>query len=102
MRLPHLAAQSKQLFFKQEPDSITIQDLERGGTRKVVIGRLGYRDIVVAPDGRFAVVPLTLTHPLAYLGYPTIVDLNDPTKRYYLEGFDYCVDWTAEDESPAK
>jgi hypothetical protein len=56
----------------------------------------------VSPDGRFALVYLRLTNPMAYLGYPVIVDLRDPSRRHYLEGFDYRWLWTTDAERPSK
>ena len=91
-----LAAQAQQLVYRCEPDSVCTLDPATSKTNRVPIGPLGYQDIGVSPDGRFAIVPLTLKSPLGYLGNPTIVDLQDPTRRYYIAGFDYRLDWTME------
>jgi len=37
---------------------------------------------------------------MAYLGYPTIVDLGNPQRRHYLDAFDYRLDWTTHPEQP--
>ena len=95
----HLAAQAGRLAYATGTDTICLLDPTTGKTNTVHVGRLGYRGITISPDGRLAVAHCTLTHPLAYLGYPTIVDLADPERRHYIEGFDYRLDWTTDGES---
>ncbi len=96
MESPQLAAQGGRLVYRAEPDGAFILDPATGQTNKVQIGWLGHRDPIVSPDGRFAVVYLTLANPLSYLGYPAIVDLSAPTRRHFLGGFDYQLKWTVD------
>ena len=98
MQSTHLALDAGRLIYRADPDGACILDPATGQTNKVQIGSLGYRDIVISPDGRFAIVCLRLTNPMAYLGYPAIVDLSDPSRRYYLDAFDYRLDWTTDEE----
>jgi len=98
MKSTHLAAEAAQLAYPCEPDSVVTFDPTAGRKNKVQIGRLGYREPVISPDARFAIVHLTLRNPMAYIGYPTIVALKDPQRRYYLDGFNYRLDWTTERE----
>lgn len=97
MKAPHLASEAAQLAYVCEPDSVVTLDPTTSRTNQVQIGRLGYwREMTISPDGRFAIVYLTLRNPMAYSGYPTIVDLKNPLRRYYLDGFTYRLDWTTE------
>ena len=97
MQSPHLASEAGRLVYRAEPDGACILDPATGQTNKVRIGSMGHRDIVISPDGRLAIVCLRLTNPMAYLGYPTIVDLSDPSKRHFLDGFDSRLDWTMDE-----
>lgn len=96
MKSIHLAAEAAQLVHTCEPDSVCTLDPATSKTNRIQIGRLGYRDISVSPDGRFVIVHLTLKNFMNYFGYSTIVDLKEPARRYYLAGFDYRLDWTME------
>jgi hypothetical protein len=92
----HLASEAGRLIYRADPDGVCIVDPAAGLTNQVQIGSLGLRDVVISPDGRFAIVYLRLTSPMAYLGYPVIVDLSDPSRRHYLDGFDYRLEWTTD------
>jgi len=95
----HLASESGQLVSKTGTNTISIINYASGQTNEVRIGRLGYQDITVSPDGTLAIVHLTLKNPMAYCGYPTIVDMRDPSRRHYIEGgFDYRLEWPAQKE----
>jgi hypothetical protein len=98
MKSVQLAAQAGRLVYTLGNDTICRLDPASGKTTSVHVGRLGYRGITVSPDAKLAVAHFTLTHPLAYLGYATIVDLQDPQRRHYIEGFDYRLDWTTDIE----
>ena len=99
MQTIHLATQAGRLAYTSGNDTICMLDPNTGETKTVNVGRLGYRDITISPDGRLAVAHFTLSPPLAYLGYSTIVDLAQPERRYYIDGFDYRLDWTTDGDS---
>ncbi len=92
-----LAPQSGGLVYKGAADTLRNLDVATGKTADVRIDPLSARpDLAMAPDGQFAIVHITLSNPMAYMGYPVIVDLRDPARRYRLpDGFDYRFDWTA-------
>jgi hypothetical protein len=52
-----------------------------------------FSEPVVSPDNRFAVIPFHVS-PFVHFSQPTIVDLENPTKRYYLGRVIYRLDWT--------
>ena len=94
-----LVAQTGRLAYTMGRDTICLLNPKTGETNTVHVGRLGYRGITISPEGGLAVAYFTLAHPLAYLGYPAIVDLSDPERRHYIAGFDYRLDWTTDGES---
>jgi hypothetical protein len=102
MKSPQLAAEAGQLVYPVEPDRLCTTHLASGQTNEIQVGRFGSRDLAVSPDGRYAVVYLLLTNPMAYLGYPTMADLNDPSKRHYVGGFSYRLDGTTDKGRPSQ
>ena len=88
----HLAHEAKLLAWKSGEDTVSLRSLETGTTTTNQVGRIG-GDIEISPDGRFLVASLRLSHPLGYMGNPTIVDLRDPSRKHYL-GWDYRFVWT--------
>jgi hypothetical protein len=99
MKSVQLAAQAGRLIYTLGNDTICRLDPATGKTNSVHVDHIGYRGITVSPDAKLAVAHFTLTHPLAYLGYPIIVDLGNPERRHYIDGFDYRLDWTTDPES---
>ncbi len=93
----HVAPQAGAVVYKHGPDRVDVLDLHTGATNRVQVGALGIGDLAVSPDGRHAVVHLRLKHPLAYHGYPAIVDLADPSRRQFIDTFNYSLDWTTDE-----
>lgn len=89
----HLASASRQLAWREGPDTIRILDLNHATTKTLKMETMGHSDFAISPDGRFLIVPFRLQQPLAYLGHPTILSIQEPGRRYYL-GNDYKFKWT--------
>lgn len=91
---PRLAADANQLAFQDNTGALRLFTLADKSSRRVALGqKLGAGSPEVSPDGRFALVPLALNPYFSRWGHPAIVDLNDPTRRYYFGPTIYRVVW---------
>jgi hypothetical protein len=91
---PGLAANADRLIFRSGSDTLGLINVSSNTLTTVMVGRTAnYLEPVVSPDARFAVVPLALNPIPGYGSYLTIVNLNDPSQRYYLGHILYRVVW---------
>lgn len=89
-----VAVGANRLVFHSGTNAVELLDLSDQSRSKVTLGAVGqFGGLALSPDGRFALVPLILNSPDSYWGYPTIVDLNDPSRRYYFGPTIYRVVW---------
>jgi hypothetical protein len=96
MSFVNLAAQAGQLAYTSGRDTIDRLDPTTGETTTVHVGRMGLSGIIISPNGELAIAHFTLSHPLGYLGNPTIIDLSNPDRRHFIDGFNYRLDWTTD------
>lgn len=90
---PQLAADAHKLLFRIGSNALGLMDAH-GEQHAIPLGQIGrVLPTAVAPDARFALAPLILSPAAGYWGYPAIVDLNAPSKRYYFGPFLYRIVW---------
>jgi hypothetical protein len=91
---PRLAADANRLAFASGTDALGLLDLASDTTSQIILGPMGGGTaLTLSPDARFALVPLVLNRPVSYWGHPTIVDLSDPSRRFYFGPIPYRVLW---------
>jgi hypothetical protein len=90
-----VTAQAQQIILSSNA-SLIVLNLTNGTRRHLRLSELSqFTAPVVSPDNRFAVMRFRLNPFTSYLGYPTIVDLENPSQRYYLGQLFYRLEWTA-------
>lgn len=91
---PRVAPDANTLAFFGDREQIILLDVVANTPSAITlqpIARYGRLDI--SPDARFALLPFQLSG-INYFGYPTIVSLSDPSKKYYLGPILYRAVWS--------
>lgn len=89
-----VAAGANRLALGSGTDALELLNLIDNSRSRVTLGTVGrFGELTLSPDGRFALVPLVLNPSVSYWGHPTIVELNEPSRRYYFGPTIYRVVW---------
>jgi len=93
-RDPSLAVRQRQVLVRADS---TLRLLDASGQEKarIHVPRLGYRRVIVSPDGALFLAEIQRHSPFYAGGFLMLADITAPTIRHVLSGdFSYKYDWT--------